>query len=99
MSDFDVPVKTWIPVTAYRQLERLAKEHETTVAVLVAWAATNSLKPRPKPKRKYVRMTPELLERLRYLLTTEMSRAEIAEVLGVSRGTIENHVHRARNQI
>ncbi len=98
MSDFDVPVKTWIRSDIYRQLVQLAKDYDTSVAVLVAWAATNSIKARPAPKRKYVRMTPELFERLVELAKTDLTTAQIARELGVSHGTVDNHIQRARSR-
>lgn len=94
---FDVPVKTWLRADVYRQLHQLATERDTTVAVLVAVAATKAATPRAPQKRKRHAMTPDRLAMLAVLLRTGMTMAEIAARLGVSRGTVYNHIERARS--
>lgn len=97
---FNVPVKTWLDPHVYRQLSELATQRDTTVGVLVAVAARRAVTPRTpvQPSRKNSKMTDERFEWLCKLARTDLTVAQIAEQLGVSRATVYNHIGRARSQ-
>lgn len=101
---FDVPVKTWLPFETYRTLNQLATQRGTTVAVLVAVAAKQAVGPKPLPparaagRRQWRTLNdPVLFARFCELVKTDMTMKQVADELGVSIGTVYNHLNRARN--
>lgn len=94
-----VPVKVWLPASAYRAWERTARQHGKDVGGLLAEQAAKSVRrpstpPQPaEHRRTWVRMTDERLGYARRLAELGYSQAEIATTVGVSRSTVANHWH------
>lgn len=93
---FGVPVRTELQGRTFVTFERIARERRTTVAQLLSELADKAIEPRvpADAPRKWVRMTPGLLNQLVTLAQAGNSNAAIARELGVSEQSVRNHRRR-----
>lgn len=90
-----IDVRTLVSVTTYKALVSAAKDFDTTVAVVAAHilerAAGNSTQRSQSQRRSRVKLTPELVRRIRELTAEGMLAPAIARRLNVSIQTVYNY--------
>lgn len=89
---FEIPIHTWLKPSTYRAYETLAKQHETTIAVLLARLAEQALKPKAGSRVTGTRY----VERIRELHAQGWSDNRIAKALGVTATSIGNQRRKLR---
>lgn len=95
MTEYRVPVKSWLKATTYRTLSDYAKAHDIPdVGTLLEQLAERSVTPRPTTRRTWIRMTPERLDELVKLHGEGMTTIAIAARIGVSPASVYNHGRR-----
>lgn len=94
---FSVEAKTWLPRSTYKAIYAMAREQGTTIDALLASIAERAVT-EPTSKRRYARMTPELLERGRALRARGVPDVRIAAELGVSSRTLYTHRAQLRSE-
>jgi len=91
IEQFEIPLTTWLKPSTFRTFERIARERDTSIAVLIARLADQAVKP---PERGSRRMTAERLEVLRDLHAEGWSDNRIARKLGFTSPAIAYHRHK-----
>lgn len=94
MSDIRIPIKTWLRAPTYRRLAAIARAYNVPdVGTLLERLAERAVSAPAEPtRRRWVRVTPELRERMLQLHAAGMKPAAIAEALGVSVSSVKNHL-------
>ena len=93
-----VPIRTMLRASTYRALAAAAEQRGTDVGGLLSLMADRSVTPKPaKPTkrehtagtRRYLRATPELLERIRLMSQVERMRdSQIADALALTHSQV-----------
>lgn len=94
MNNTTVPIEVWLPADTHRRLDRLARQDATRVDLLLAAEAERLALDVPLVRRR-PQITPAQISLIRQLLTARMPVARIAELVGVSRTTVYNHLNKA----
>lgn len=92
-NEYRVPIRSYVQAETYRQLNEFATEHKVTVGEVLAGLADRAIsKATPDAGRKKpVRMTPELLNRLVKLRSQDVTWERIAADLGISLASAHSH--------
>lgn len=94
MSDFRVPVRSWINGPTYRALAAQAQARGiqdvgTLLAELADDVATGAV---IKPKRKWARLTADKKSDIERLAGQGLSQAKIARMVGLGYGTVNRYL-------
>jgi hypothetical protein len=101
MTEIRVPVKAWLRGTTYRALTEVAKQQGAAdVGALLEAMAERALIPKPSSERntrRWKRVTPDMVDRMRELHAAGWFQRHIARELGVSDASVSRFLNPKAN--